>query len=395
MVVLRRLIPLQDDAAGVKSIRLNLAEVLAEMQRREEALDAARRALEIEPHSIPELDRVRQVFVTLRAFGDAVRALELKAEVYHRLEERDQVVATLFEMADLWTGPGGKPESAAPVLERLLDVDPANRTAYERLLALYAQVSDWRAHAQLVDRYLPNLVTEEEKTRALRDLGKVREQKLGQKDSAFLALCRALQLDPSDDALREDVERLAEETGSYEELAAVYEQVADELPRGPLATRLYLVLARVQDKNLDDAAAAEAALRKILEFDPTNASALDALASIFSHRGRDQDYIVALEQKLEAAPSIEARKRILQGHLPHLRRAPQQRRRGGGRAAPGAGPRAGHRDAGRAGQAVPGPAHVGGPRRHPQPGARFGPLARGACPHPGGGGAGAGARPRR
>ncbi len=311
VVVLRRLIPLQDDAAGVKSIRLNLAEVLAEMQRREEALDAARRALEIEPHSIPELDRVRQVFVTLRAFGDAVRALELKAEVYQRLEERDQVVATLFEMADLWTGPGGKPESAAPVLERLLDVDPANRTAYERLLALYAVVSDWRAHAQLVDRYLPNLVTEEEKTRALRDLGKVREQKLGQKDSAFLALCRALQLDPSDDALREDVERLAEETGSYEELAAVYEQVADELPRGPLATRLYLVLARVQDKNLDDAAAAEAALRKILEFDPTNASALDALASIFSHRGRDQDYIVALEQKLEAAPSIEARKQIL------------------------------------------------------------------------------------
>ena len=311
VLVLRRLIPLQDDAAGVKSIRLRMAEVLAELLRREEALDAARRALEVEPHTIPELDRVRQVFVTLRAFGDAVRALELKAEVFHRLEERDQVVATLFEMADLWTGPGGKPESAAPMLERLLDVDPANRTAYERLLALYADVNDWRAHAQLVDRYLPNLVTEEEKIRALRDLGQVREQKLGQKDGAFLALCRALQLDPSDDALREDVERLAEETGSYEELAAVYEQVADELPRGPLATRLYLVLARVQDKNLDDAAAAEAALRKILEFDPTNASALDALAGTFARRGRDREYVVALEQKLEAAPSIESRKQIL------------------------------------------------------------------------------------
>jgi golgin subfamily B member 1 len=311
VLVLRRLIPLQDDAAGVKSIRLRMAEVLAELQRREEALDAARRALEVEPHTIPELDRVRQVFVTLRAFGDAVRALELKAEVFQRLEERDQVVSTLFEMADLWTGPGNKPESAAPVLERLLDVDPANRTAYERLLTLYAEVNDWRAHAQLVDRYLSNLVTEEEKIRALRDLGKVREQKLGQKDGAFLALCRALQLDPSDDALREDVERLAEETGSYEELAAVYEQVADELPRGPLATRLYLVLARVQDKNLDDAAAAEAALRKILEFDPTNAQALDALAGTFARRGNDRQYVVALEQKLEAAPSIESRKQIL------------------------------------------------------------------------------------
>src|SRR6185369_11914087 len=112
------------------------------------------------------------------------------------------------------------------------------------------------------------------------------------------------------DSLREDVERLAQETGSYEELAAVYEQVADELPKGPLAERLYLVLARVQDRNLDDPGEAEAALRKILEFDPTNSSALDAMAQMFGRRGRDRELIVSLEQKIEAAPSIEARKAI-------------------------------------------------------------------------------------
>jgi tetratricopeptide (TPR) repeat protein len=107
------------------------------------------------------------------------------------------------------------------------------------------------------------------------------------------------------------VERLAEETGSFEELAAVYEQVADEVPKGPLAERLYLVLARVQDRNLDDPGEAEAALRKILEFDPTNASALDAMAGMFGRRGRDRELIVSLEQKMEAAPSLEARKTIL------------------------------------------------------------------------------------
>src|SRR4029079_3525420 len=59
-----------------------------------------------------------------------------------------------------------------------------------------------------------------------------------------------------------------------------------------------------------DPGEAEAALRKILEFDPTNSSALDAMAQMFGRRGRDRELIVSLEQKIEAAPSIEARKVI-------------------------------------------------------------------------------------
>src|SRR5262249_14231848 len=160
------------------------------------------------------LARVNKLFLGLRAFGDAVRTLELKAEVLRLMEEKDEVVAALFEIAEVWIGQANKPEQAAPILERVLEFDPANRNAHERVLALYSTSGDWRSYAQAVDRYLPNLVTDEDKIKELRELGRIREQKLGQKDGAFLALCRALQLDASDDSLREDVERLAAETGS-------------------------------------------------------------------------------------------------------------------------------------------------------------------------------------
>ncbi|PTL82541.1 tetratricopeptide repeat protein [Vitiosangium sp. GDMCC 1.1324] len=309
--ILRRLVPLQESAEGVKVLRLRLAEVLAGMSRREEALDAARRALEVEPHSVVELDRVHALFVSLRAYNDAVRALELKVQVHQQAEEREQAVATWFAVADLWAGVGGKPELSAGALEKVLELDPANRTAYERASEIYRASNDWRAYAQVVDRYLPHLVTDEEKLATLKELARVQEERLGQKDVAFLALCRALQIDASDDLLREEVERLADETGSHEELAAVYEEVADALPRGPLAERMYATLARVHDLKLDDAQAAEAALRKILEFDPTNVTALDGLAGMFQRRGREREYVVALEQKIEAAGSIEARKSIL------------------------------------------------------------------------------------
>ncbi|HET9452572.1 MAG TPA: gliding motility protein, partial [Aggregicoccus sp.] len=311
VATLRRLVPLQESAEGVKALRLRLAEVLAELGRREEALDAARRALEVEPHSVAELDRVQQLFITLRAYNDAVRALELQAQVHLDANEREQAVAAHLAVADLWAGPGGKPELSAGALEKVLELDPAHRQAYERAGTLYRTQGDWRAYAQVVDRYVPHLVTDDEKLAALRELARVQEERLGQKDVAFLALCRALQISAADDALREEVERLAEETGSHDSLAAVYEEVADELPRGPLAERLYITLARVHDQKLDDSEAAESALRKILDFDPTNQTALDVLAAMFQRRGQAREYVVALEQKLEAAGSIEARKAIL------------------------------------------------------------------------------------
>ncbi len=75
--MLRRLVPLQESAEGVKAIRIRLAEVLAELGRREEALDAARRALEVEPHSPEDLDRVQKLFTQLarvRRRGPRARA---------------------------------------------------------------------------------------------------------------------------------------------------------------------------------------------------------------------------------------------------------------------------------------------------------------------------------
>jgi golgin subfamily B member 1 len=311
VVILRRLIPLQEEAAGVKSIRIRLAEIIAGSARREEALDAARRALEVEPHRQDDLDRLLQVFMQLKAWPDAVRSLEAKAQHFLLIEERDHAAEVLFQVADLWRNTANKPDLAGASLERLLEIEPSNRKAYELALDLYSKQGDWRAYAQVMDRFLPNLVTEEEKVAALQQLAAVQESKLGQKDVAFLQYTRALQLNPSDDQVRDQVERLAEETGSFEELAAVYEEVADELPRGPLAERMYLTLARVHDQKLDDADAAEDALRKVLAFDPTNQAALDRLSSMFARRGSHQEYVVSLEQKLEAAPSIEGRKEIL------------------------------------------------------------------------------------
>jgi golgin subfamily B member 1 len=311
IVTLRRLIPLQDESNGVKQVRIRMAECIAETPRREEALDAARRALEVEPHSMRDLERINAVFFALKAWPDAVRALDAKAQTELLQEDREGAVDTMFAVVDIWKVQAQKPEGATSALEKILELDPSNRKAYEGALELYQRGNDWRAYAQVIDRYLPHLVTDEERVASLQELGRLQETKLGSRQVAFLQYCRALQLVPGDEATRRNVERLAEETGSFDELAAVYEEVAETVPRGPLAEQMYLTLAMVQDEKLDDPAGAETSLRKILEFDPTNELVLDRLGALFSKRGADKQYVVALEQKLEAAPTIEKRKEIL------------------------------------------------------------------------------------
>jgi tetratricopeptide (TPR) repeat protein len=309
--VLRRLIPLQDTAVGGKRIRIRLAELIAHTVRREEALDTARRALEVEPHTVEELERLAAVFTQLKAWMDAVRTLESGSAQLRKEGDLAGAVGAMFQVAEVWRGPANKPENAGPALEQVLELEPSNRKAWEQARELYTALNDWRSWAQVTDRYLPNLVTDDEKVQALRELGVVQETRLGAKHVAFLQYCRALQLSPSDDSTREQVERLAEETSSYDELAAVYEEVADAVPAGPLAERLFLTLATVQDVRLDDPEAAEQSLRRILEFDPTNEQALERLSAMFARRGRNQDYILSLEQSLEAAPTIERRKALL------------------------------------------------------------------------------------
>ncbi len=311
VIATRRLIPLQEDAQGVKKLRLELAEILAKSGRREEALDAGRRALEIEPHTIEQLDRARGVFTELKAWTDAARALDLKAQAAVAADDRETAIATLFEMSQFWRDTVKKPEAAGAALLKVLELDPANRSAYERALFQFESVKDYRSYAQVMDRYLPNLVTDEEKLAALKQLAAVQEQKLGAKSVAFLQWCRALELDPTDAHTRTEVERLAQDTGSYEELAAVYEEVLDRLGPSDVKTSMSLTLARVQDEQLDDADAAESTLKSLLAVDPTNDAALDRLGSMRSRRGQNDAYVAALDRKLEVATTIDQRKSTL------------------------------------------------------------------------------------
>lgn len=308
---LRRLVPLQDDALGVKRARLELARSLADLGRREEAIDNARRTLDLEPYDDGLLAGAEELLLSLAAFSDAVRAMELRAARLAEAGRKDDAAELWDRIARLWEERLGRKEGAAQALERLLELRPGDAEAFERLRGLYRVLADWRRTAIATERFAAAVELPEERLALLVELAKIHEERLGQKEVALAKLGAALELDPGNEEIRRGLRRLADDTGGHEELAALLEYAAEAQPRNELAASLYLDLGRLQDEVLDDPEAAEASFRKVLEFDPLNADTLDALVHLFDHRGRDRAYVLALEQKLEAVVTLEEKKAIL------------------------------------------------------------------------------------
>lgn len=224
---------------------------------------------------------------------------------------RARRVELLFEVARAYADDLHRAEGGAAALEEILSIEPAHREAYESLRRLYENAARWREMAALLDRFLPHVADAAERKALQVEIAGIQESRLGQKEMAFIALGRAFGEDPADETLEAELVRLAEETESWDELAMILDEVAEESEAGPRKEALYLRLAEVQDRRLDDPDEAEAALRKVLAFDPSSAGALSALADLFTRRGAHHNLVVALEQKLEATGDPEAQKEVL------------------------------------------------------------------------------------
>ncbi|HTP28973.1 MAG TPA: tetratricopeptide repeat protein [Anaeromyxobacteraceae bacterium] len=306
----RRLVPLQEDAAGVKVVRMQLADVLLKAGKKGEAAEQGRRAFELEPHAEPDLFRLATIFEGAGSPSDRVKAIEARAALLAQEGRSSEAVTAWLEVAEAWEKSLGKPEAAAAALEKVLAADPGRREAYGRLRDLYARAGDYRAYVRVCDQLAGQLGDRAERLALLKELGEIHEKRLGQKEMAFITYCRAFGEDPADESVVAAIRRLAAETEGWDELAAVYEQIAEEA-KGLAKARLLIEVGRLRDERLDDADGAEAAFRRALEVDPASPEALDALTDLFTRRGRVRDLVIALEQKLEAAAGLDEKKATL------------------------------------------------------------------------------------
>ena len=265
------------------AIFVQLGELYADtLGDREKAVGAWERVLEAQPESVDALDRLDGLFGGLGQWEKCAAILEQKVALLATDTDRIEI---LHRIAGIWSNEVRNSEKAVAALERIADLDITDADACAALESLYESMENWAALGSLiVDRATYTEDLWERKTMLLRAVP-VFEQKLNNAAMAFTVVAKALDLAPTEEELRLEVERLADLAGEHAALIDLYRSIigrvsSDDSEEATLPFRL--AAGRIQEEKLNRPEMAEVFFDQALAIDGENTQALDALERIYT-----------------------------------------------------------------------------------------------------------------
>ncbi len=287
------------------------------------AIEAYSRALEQvgdDPDALAALDRL---YVKTQAWSELGEVLDRRIQASMDPAERGELLVRLgtlkqeqFEdrrgafraFSEVLDRDPAEPRAVA-AMESLLEDDELAGEVVEVLEPVYRQTGATEKIAALFDVRIQLADTDGERVRFLQEQAQLYETDLGDPARALDALRRAFELDPRDETLVVDIERLAPVAGAWESLRGLIEKVVDgdDVDR-MLARDLNMRAARWYRDHLGDAEAAEARLRAAVKADPDTAEAHEQLVELLRQPGREKDLVDALVYWAEVDFDEDAKK---------------------------------------------------------------------------------------
>jgi tetratricopeptide (TPR) repeat protein len=280
------------------------------------AIDAWQRLLTVDKENRRAQDALKKLYITEARWTDLedfyrtrgktdeyVRVLEREVEVgpeQHRL-------ALASRIAELYRDELQKPDRALRAFEKVLSLDPANLAAAEALIPLYESGRDPK---KLVGVYEIQLAATTEavlRQERLKRLAEFNEEKLRDKGAAFRWWLQAHAEDHQAEWIRAELERLAKDTGAWTELVDAYGASLRKFDHQADALPLMSVMAGTLERELSEHDRALELNRQIIEIDPANQEALDALERLYLGKGQFQALLDIYEKKLELTSDVDQR----------------------------------------------------------------------------------------
>lgn len=260
------------------------------------------KALKIEPDDPAALEGLAETYAARGEPARAATYLARLAEHAEASEDSQRIIALNLRLGEIWERWLGDEDSASRRYQRVLDVDPRNRTARLRLASLAEKRSDWNQARSL---YEDLLAVEEERgdpaatsdlVQAYTRLARVTLQTDGATPEAIACLERAVELDPSNRSPREELARVMRERGEWSRLAQLLEEAARHSSNFEEARRARLDAARLQLSHDGDPEVARRHLEVILDREADDPEALDLLMPLLGDGEEVGELITRLEQ---------------------------------------------------------------------------------------------------
>jgi tetratricopeptide (TPR) repeat protein len=225
----------------------------------------------------------------------ALRSLEALYREQHREAERLSTLERLVPLAEsdeerigllrrLAAGQRSQADGGLAALERAFALGDRHEDTLESLARTYEQRGDWRACAEVLDRW-SELGPPEARAQLLARAGKLYLDKLHDSAAGEERYARALELDPRNPAVLAALAHLSRDGGDFFR-AAKFLVESEAGTRNPLEkARLLHEAALLYQDRLDDEAKATELYARVLAADPGHAAAAGRLAPLYEKAG--------------------------------------------------------------------------------------------------------------
>ena len=238
---------------------------------------------------------------------EASLRMELAKLLVRRLGETQAGIdelQTVVELAPVaGDGPGAE---AVATLEELLHQPAHKARVVDILRPIYERADDWRHLVAVNEQRLQLAAEVGERVAILRENAALWEKRGGDRRRAFDAIRQAWILDPEDGDARGELDRLAEATRRWDDLAAAYETAIAKTD-GLTKRELLSALAQLHDKRRDDPRRALVAWDRLFSLDETELEPLDEMDALATLLSDWAALVRVLVKKVELVPDDEAR----------------------------------------------------------------------------------------
>ncbi len=267
--------------------------------------------LERQPGHVAALAALETLYERLGREKDLLRILEFRAEGTGDPRERAQLFGRIAEVKHA----RGDIDGAIAAFLAAFTSDPSDRATFTAMEKLCYAQERWPDAMHLYDTAIGMVENGQIRAYRLGDLyarrGQVQLQYLGEQDAAAASYMRVVELDPENDTSVKFLESIYTQKNDWTALVKAYELRAGLTRDDERRLDSLRRAARVAGAKIKDSIEAARIYQAIVEVDPSDPEALDALERFYERNDDWGKLVEVLRMRLNTAPAGDAATALL------------------------------------------------------------------------------------
>ncbi|MEM1348449.1 MAG: tetratricopeptide repeat protein, partial [Myxococcota bacterium] len=272
-----------------------------------------REVIEILPDDLESIDDLLQIYQHLQEWANLVDVLIRKADVVLDVGAK---MPLLFQAGTLYEEMLQQPLDAIRVYQMVLELDPVDLEAIERLERLYTQEEQWNELLDIYGRKLDLAQGVEVQKDLLYVIGELHQRQLDQPHDAIDTYRRVLDLDPLELKALAKLDELFVETQQWNELLDTLRREIELVQIPNDRHRLQFRVGRLFEEHLADGIQAIEEYREVLAENPAHEDTTQALLGMIErgeHEVEAAEVLLPLYEMAEAwEPLVFVHRKLLE-----------------------------------------------------------------------------------